>query len=608
MIEKNVEKNAQNLSNSTVNKIESVLCTVKKIPENMTYFLENTAFTKKETLNLIRMIVKNNKEIYGSTISFEPYAFDKNSLYFAPYCYKKDNKIEFSYLGSDSYRYFYLDWYQIPRELNCPQWSEPYIDVGGGNILMSTYSVPFYEEILGKRKLKGIVTVDISIEWLREIISSMKILNSGYTFLITKNGTMVTHPIKEFIMNETIFSIAEARKEQNLREIGRKMIKGESGFVPFKDVETGKQYRMYYTPIPSTGWSLAVLFPLDEFMADIFRLNYILALLGVVGLTLLIIGIVLISKSITKPLHAMAVATEAIGKGNLDIELPPAQLGDEVGKLTESFRYMKKSLKEYIQKLTETTAAKERIESDLRIASEIQASMLPRIFPPFPDRKEFDIFAVMEPAKEVGGDFYDFFFVDTNKFCFLIGDVSGKGVPAALFMAILKTLIKMEAQRGFSPAEVFSRINNSIVTENETSMFATLFCVLLDIETGEVEYSNAGHNPPFICTASNGVKYVDVPKGFVVGPMPGIKFENKKMILKSGDAFFLYTDGVTEAMNPEEQMFSEKRLKDTLDKLKEKKTEDIIHAIREDIKLFVKESIQSDDITMLALRFKGKAD
>ncbi len=264
------------------------------------------------------------------------------------------------------------------------------------------------------------------------------------------------------------------------------------------------------------------------------------------------------------------------------------------------------SIKRFIENLKAETAARERIESELRIAAEIQMSMLPQKFPPFPDRKEFDIYAIMDPAKEVGGDFYDFFFVDKSKLCFVIGDVSGKGVPAALFMAICKTVLKTEAMRGLSPKDIIYHVNNILCPDNQLCMFVTIFCVILDLETGEMEFTNGGHNPPLLCSGNTCYEFVDVPKGFVIGAMENVKCENRKIQLKPGDVIFMYTDGVTEAMNPRKQLFSEPRLKESVTRLKNMEIKDLIHAMREEIRVHAQGEPQSDDITMMAVKYRGK--
>ena len=294
----------------------------------------------------------------------------------------------------------------------------------------------------------GIVTADINLAWLQEVVSSIKVLQTGYGFLISKNGTIVTHPVKELVMNETLFGVAEAREDAHLREIGRKMIRGESGFIPFRSIVSEQEYWMYYTPHPFQWLVPRCAFPAGRVYRRYCQTEPDRHHAWCRWPVITFIAVAFIARSITNPLRAMARVTKTIATGNLDIELPVVKSGDEVGKLSTAFQYMKESLKEYIQQLTETTASKERIESELKIAHDIQMSILPKIFPPFPERKEFDIYAVIEPAREVGGDFYDFFFTDDEHFCFVIGDVSGKGIPASLFMAVTKTLIKATALKG----------------------------------------------------------------------------------------------------------------------------------------------------------------
>jgi sigma-B regulation protein RsbU (phosphoserine phosphatase) len=309
-------------------------------------------------------------------------------------------------------------------------------------------------------------------------------------------------------------------------------------------------------------------------------------------------------RGMTASIVKLTDGVKYIAEGDLDKKVE-VYSRDEVEDLANAFNKMTDDLKTYIKNLRETTAAKERIESELKIAHDIQTSMLPRIFPPFPDRKEFDIFATMAPAKEVGGDFYDFFLIDENKLCFLIGDVSGKGVPAALFMVISKTLLKTEALRDSSPDKVLFEVNNILFPDNDACMFATVFCVILNIETGELQFANAGHNPPLLCLDGKDFEFIKVKKGFVIGGMENTKFVSEKITLKPGDIFFLYTDGVTEAKNPENQLFSDERLKQILSNLKGKDVTEIIQEVRAEVDTFAQGTPQFDDITMLALKFNS---
>ena len=603
IIIQNIEENAKNLTLLTVNKIETILRPIEKIPQSLAFLAEQTLCEKEDILSVLRSLVANNPEIYGSTIAFEPHAFAKDSLYFAPYFYKNKNKLEFTYLGGEAYQYFYWDWYQIPKELGIPVWSEPYYDEGGGNIIMSTYSVPFYKEIEGKRRFMGVVTADVSLSWLQDIVSSIRIGDTGYGFLISNNGRIVTHPRKNLIMHETIFSVAEARDDSQLRQIGKDMISGKSGFIPSQSLVTGKSCWMAYKPIPSTAWSLGVLFPRNELMADITRLNWVAFALGLLGFLVLLVVIVLISGTITRPLRSLFLATKDIAKGNLNFNLPIIKSGDEVGRLANSFVYMKDALKEYIKDLKEATAVKERMESELKIAHDIQMSIVPKIFPPFPDQREFDIYALLEPAKEVGGDLYDFFFLDKKRLCFVIGDVSGKGVPAALFMAVVKTLIKTVAHETGSPDKIMERVNKETSSGNDACMFVTVFCGILNIETGEVSYTNAGHNPPLIIHGKDRLDFLGLAKNTAIGINEDTAFKKEEVVLRPGDAIYMYTDGVTEAFNKNRELFSEERLKREVSLCMKDSARELAKKTLNVIRDFSKDVPQSDDITIMVLKY-----
>lgn len=272
---------------------------------------------------------------------------------------------------------------------------------------------------------------------------------------------------------------------------------------------------------------------------------------------------------------------------------------------TVGFNFIPLITHRLIENMKAETKKKERIESELRIARDIQASSLPRVFPAFPDRKEFDVYACMKPAEEVGGDLYDFFFIDDHRLCFLIGDVSGKGVPAAIFMMTTKTLLKTETMRGRSVDEVLRTVNNIIASENDTSMFITLFYGILDTRSGELVYGNAGHNRPLLCRAGQGFSFIFPKANFVLGPMEGTEFEFESLKLEPGDTVFLYTDGVTEATNSDGQLYSDERLHQTLSGLKGKDVSGMIAGVNDDLEVFTRHALQYDDITMLAVRYNG---
>jgi sigma-B regulation protein RsbU (phosphoserine phosphatase) len=230
-------------------------------------------------------------------------------------------------------------------------------------------------------------------------------------------------------------------------------------------------------------------------------------------------------------------------------------------------------------------------------------SILPKIFPPFPNRKEFDIYAVIEPAREVGGDFYDFFFTDDEHFCFVIGDVSGKGIPASLFMAVTKTLIKATALKGIPPGEILTEVNRELSQGNDSCMFATILCGILNTKTGTVSYANGGHNSPFLIRRNNEVAILEGKRGLVVGAMEDRVYETEPFTLQPGDALYLYTDGVTEAMNEKGELFSDDRLKKEIIELQGRPLRETIDGIMKEVVSFSHGVPQSDDITMMMIQF-----
>lgn len=320
-------------------------------------------------------------------------------------------------------------------------------------------------------------------------------------------------------------------------------------------------------------------------------------------------------QKISQPIEKLAEIVGSYYVGNVSDDERKKMLEDcsvyakdstEVGKLARSYISMIEDLETYIENLQSIMSEKERINAELQLASDIQAHMLPCIFPPFPGRTEFDLYALMHPAKEVGGDFYDFFLVNEDKLAIIVADVSGKGVPAALFMVIAKTLIKNYTQMDMDPAEVFTTVNHILCDGNDAGLFVTAWMGVLEIETGKLTYVNAGHNPPLIKKAGGNFEYLRERTGFVLAGMDGIKYRQNSFKLSPGDRIFLYTDGVTESTNEHEELYGEERLQNFLNTHETGHTEEILDALRKDLRDFSNEAPQFDDITMLLLDYKGK--
>jgi signal transduction histidine kinase len=357
IVQRNLVNNAVNLTSATVLKVEKVLNSIQKIPLNFSKIIESSDYSKEELLKILRNSVANNPEIYGAALAFEPYGFDSAQKYFSPYFYHDSSGVSFKYIGDEQYDYFSMDWYQVPKELDRPMWSEPYYDEGAGNTIMSTYSVPVYKQINGQKKFIGVITADISMDWLQRYMDSVKICETGYGYIISSNGTIVSHPDKNLIMNETIFSIADSQNSPMLRTIGKNMIHGESSFAEFeyRNVHTGKLSWLAYAPIPVNHWSVGIVFPVEEFMADINNLFVNIFFISLCGLLLLLFVTVLISRSITSPLRALTNAAGKFAQGDFNVTLPDIDSKDEIGKLNHSFIFMQNALAETIKDLKDAS-------------------------------------------------------------------------------------------------------------------------------------------------------------------------------------------------------------------------------------------------------------
>ena len=329
--------------------------------------------------------------------------------------------------------------------------------------------------------------------------------------------------------------------------------------------------------------------------------------LGIVGAALLAY-VLFVRRVVTTPIGKLARFTQGItASGKFENQRIAIKTGDEIEDLGASFNYMLEEIERYIENLSAITAEKERIGAELGVATQIQASMLPCIFPAFPDRPEFDIFASMTPAKEVGGDFYDFFLVDHDHLALVIADVSGKGVPAALFMVIAKTLLKNAAQTGATPKAVLEKVNGQLCENNEAEMFVTVWLGILEISTGRLTAANAGHEYPCLRRGDGAYELVQDKHGFVLAGMEGSRYREYELTLGPGDTLFVYTDGVAEATDAQDQLFGTERMLSALNRHRDALPEELLPLLKEDIDAFVGDAPQFDDITMLGLRISDPA-
>ena len=585
------------LSN-TIHQIDAVLRAVEIAVENTAWIVPHLLATPDSMYVITERLLRNNDFIYGSGVAFEPDYYRSEGHHFSPYSYRGDDgAICSKQVGGKAYDYHYMDWYQIPKLLDRPYWSEPYYDDGGGEKMMTTYSKPLYD---GEGKLYAMLIADLSLEWLTDLVGGIKVFDKSYNLMVSRNASFIVHPNRELILGETIFSSTYGDTDKSLAKMQDDIIHGRAGQV-LRDNKGGK-YFVFYSPVETTQWTVAIVCPRSELYAEVKMLRSLLIILGIIALLLMIALSYKGIRKVVSPVEEFSDVAKKIAQGDFTAELPEINSKDELRELRDSFEYLQQSLVQYIDELKSTTANKERIESELRIARGIQMGMIPKIFPPFPERDDLSLAAKLVPAKEVGGDLYDFFIQD-EKLYFIIGDVSGKGIPASLVMAVTCRLFRSVASYLDNPEEIIASLNDSLADGNESNMFCTAFLGVLDLKTGHLRYCNAGHNAPLVIGADGRVYPLSVLPNLPLGLFGGFPYEGQAMQVDKQMTLYLFTDGVNEAENNAKELFGDLRLSSLLRRKATQEPADIIAATFDEVNSHADGAEQSDDITVMCIKY-----
>jgi sigma-B regulation protein RsbU (phosphoserine phosphatase) len=437
----------------------------------------------------------------------------------------------------------------------------------------------------------------------------------SYNFIIDDEGTFIAHPDNDYVLKKNYFELAKTTTDTLDDYVGRQMVEGKSGM--YKDQRSriahiqffgldGLNAYVFFQHIALTNWSIGLVVP--RFLIDGYAIGIGLAMIILIGLGLLagrIVGRIVI-KRMVRPLTKLAESADEVAKGNFRAPLPWIKHRDEIKLLRDSFEGMQHSLTEYIDELKDTTASKAAIEQELKVAHDIQMSMLPKTFPPYPERDDVDIFGMVTPAKDVGGDLFDFYIRDEKLF-FCIGDVSGKGVPASLVMAMTRSLFRNVSLHVSEPNVIVSALNAAVAEGNETNMFVTVFLGVLDLQTGVLQYCNAGHNSPLLLDEE--VKTLACDANVPIGVIAEMSFSRQEIQLEKTTTIFLYTDGLSEAENSMHALFGEPRINHVAEEQVAQGVKEpaaVIYAMNEEVHRFVGEAEQSDDLTMLAIKYIKK--
>ena len=544
-LQEEASKRAETQLEATRNEIMDIINQVETAVRNSVWIAQWCLDYPDSIPRISERLVQDNPVILGSTMAFVP-GWDPQHPLYAPYVYRNGDELLFNSLATPEYDYPAQEWFHVPVELDSEYWSEPYVDTGGGKVLMTTFSQPIKDK---EGNTAAILTADLFLDWLSDLMENIQVYPNARSLMISRTGRFMLSNTRQLIMEQTVKDVVEEiRDHADYKELNRAMLAGESGSQVL--AYQGKKSHVFYAPIQRTGWSMCIVIPEDDIFGGVRRIGLLINLLQLLGLLMLVV----ILRSFVR----------------------------------SQFKYK------------ELERKRDRIQSELHIARGIQMSMVPKVFPAYPERVDLDMAATLVPAKEVGGDLYDFFIRDEKLF-FCIGDVSGKGIPASLVMAVTRTAFRTVSAHEDRPEIIVQEMNNRLSDKNENDMFVTFFCGVLDLENGILTYCNAGHNPPLILT--DDIRQLPVQANIPLGIIQGMEFAGQAIDFHYDDALFLYTDGLTEAENAVHEQFGEERMVEALRGMKS--AADHLTNIKATVAKFVNGAPQSDDLTMLFLHYLG---
>ena len=585
---------------------------------------------------LLERILKQNPGMRSCGISFVENYYPQKGRSYVPYVYRRDSThIEVVNHAMQKHNYQKDEWFVQGLQAEEGFWSEPFFEA---NDTTKAPLVAYLHPIRNKQgRAVAVLGADLSIDSLYMKMDAMdeEVFLSGwsgngdkdrrkerktrkarwvpYSFLISQNGTFIVHPKKHRIVLDNIENMAKASEDTAaIASVARRMMAGEKGsygkeidmdMAAEVDVEGLNSY-VFFTPVKGTGWSMGLVVP--YLVIDIMA--FIVAGLLVFFILLAVLIVWLVSwygiRRATKPLKQLMTSANEVAKGNFDTVLPEVKHNDEIRLLRDSFEDMQHSLTKYMEDLKATTASKAAIENELKVAHNIQMSMLPKIFPPYPERKDIDIYGMLTPAKAVGGDLFDFYIRDEKLF-FCIGDVSGKGVPASLVMAVTRSLFRNVSSHSSEPGQIATALNKALSEGNETNMFVTFFVGVLNLADGSLLYCNAGHEAPLL--VGKGIGTLPCDANLPLGIMSDWSFTQQQVTIYPQTVIFLFTDGLSEAEDADHMQFGEERILAVAEKVlsqQQLQSQIFIDEMADAVNRFVGDAEQSDDLTMLALQYK----
>ena len=594
-----IELQAHDNIAAMVSDLDNWLSNTQETTRLLARVLEQRHYSEDGLRQMLKDIVENNHSIFGAAIALNP-TVANNPLGFAPYYYRQQGMLTYADLASAQGNYRDQAWYQESIAAGKPLWLQPYYDTWGGKVLMTTYAVPVYRlnaEL--ERYLYAVVTADISLSELHKYLQRPGAGTKSFGILLSQNGTVLSSRDPSNIMLHYSQTIVDGEGLQLWEGMLRAALQGQVITRAISCLELPGNCIVRMGTLRSTKWPVAVVYSEDEVLAPLRTFQYKTAVIVLISLFIVVVAVTVVTRRITKPLTALADASDNIAQGNLNTPLPHVRGNDELARLVASFSSMSRELKTYIANLEEVTTSRSRLEGELAAAREIQMSMLPQRGSALEEASEFALWAKVSPAKTVGGDLY-YYSQRGNKLFFAVGDVSDKGVPAALFMAKTISHIQQLASTEQPPWQCMEKLNNALEAGNDSCMFVTLFLGTLNLTSGELVYASAGHPPPVLIRHSQ-IEILMQSDGAALGLVTDQAYPSNSFQLSPGDRLAIYTDGIDEAFNTEQVMFGTQRMLDCLASTAALALADTGHAIMKSVENFAGAQPQSDDITLLLL-------
>ncbi|MBO7591451.1 MAG: SpoIIE family protein phosphatase [Prevotella sp.] len=582
--------------------------------QNTAPFIEENLDNPDKLYDIMERMVRTNERIRSCGVSFVDNYYPAKGHWFCPYAVRRDSMtIERLTIGNKQHDYLQADWFVEALQKDTSYWSSPFFEGTDKTTPLVSYIVPIHNR---QQQLVAILGVDLSLDGLCEsagaLIDDSEIesedessddINDSYFFVVDTTGTFLAHPDKQRLINKKFQDYITNDPNNIFKD---KILKRKYGIGDNLEIEN-TEVLINYRPIEGTPWIVGMV------VRDLYLEILSCAFAGI-GLIFMIISMMVViitaRRAITKaslPIRLLAFSANDVAKGNFKAALPQLKSRDEIHLLRDSFEKMEQSLAEYTEQLTKTTAEKATIESELNIAHAIQMSMLPKTFPPYPERNDVDIYGQVTPAKAVGGDLFDFYIRDEKLF-FCIGDVSGKGVPASMFMAVARSLFRNISAHVPEPNIIAKALNESMSESNEMNMFVTMFIGVLDLQTGVLRYCNAGHDAPLLIGQGVGVLPCDA--NLPIGVMDDWDFTVQETIIAPQTTIFLFTDGLNEAENALHQQFGDEQVLSLAKELLAKGQNQpmpFVQRMTAAVHFFAGAAEQSDDLTMLAIQYKKES-